>query len=442
MRRSHVFTSPAAGSLLRQGAAIAALLLGISAPPALSAAGDYETPPILEAADLLDPALLKGDHYEIEPQVTSDGFMNHFTLRSDFGTFEATSQAMVRVLIHEVQALSSLKELSRTEVFIDALTAEALRPLDTAFKVAADPVGAVTAVPAGVERMFRKTALKARKAAAKAGKVVKGGGGEKSIGKTADETARQAWETGKDLAGFNGAKRALARRVEADPYSANKVLQDELDRLAWAAFLGEVGIKPAVGQIPLQGEIAAVSGMVWDLSPSDLEVMNRERLGEMGADGEMVDLFFANPWHTPTVKTAIVELLSAFEGTEDRMEVLDLAILAGNREESLLFVSSLRILSIYHSDIGPVKRIASGNLLPWGVTGDGTVVIPAAVDHIVWTEAVAETARAAGELFGTEEGVERVELRIAGTVSDRARQELQDLGWTLTEGTRPGMPGR
>ena len=98
------------------------------------------------------------------------------------------------------------------------------------------------------------------------------------------------------------------------------------------------------------------------------------------------------------------------------------------------------MLRIYHSDIAPIKRITSGNLLPWGVTEDGTVVIPAAVDHVVWTQPVAETARAASLLFEAEKEVKRVELRLAGSASDRARRELEDLGWTVTEGVRPPAP--
>lgn len=88
---------------LRRAAAFA-VLLGEAAMSATVIAADYEFPPVLEAAHLLDRSLLQGEHHDIEPQVTNDGFMNHFTIRSDFGTFEVRSQAMVPVRVREVQA--------------------------------------------------------------------------------------------------------------------------------------------------------------------------------------------------------------------------------------------------------------------------------------------------------------------------------------------------
>ena len=75
-------------------------------------AADYEEPPVLKASDLLPADLLKGEHHEIEAQVVNDGFMNHFTIRSDFGTFEAKSLALVEVRVREVHSLAELTPCS------------------------------------------------------------------------------------------------------------------------------------------------------------------------------------------------------------------------------------------------------------------------------------------------------------------------------------------
>lgn len=42
--------------------------------------------------------------------------------------------------------------------------------------------------------------------------------------------------------GFGSAKRALAARLGVDPYSGNPVLRERLDKLAWAATVGKLGV--------------------------------------------------------------------------------------------------------------------------------------------------------------------------------------------------------
>ena len=156
--------------------------------------------------------------------------------------------------------------------------------------------------------MFKRVSLKAEKTADKAEDAAEGEG-------ESQDAAKAATGAGKELIGFNSAKRSLAKRVGVDPYSTNQVLQKELDRLAWAAFAGEVGIGQTVGKIPLQGEISAVSNMVWDTPPGDLEVANREKLAAMGVSKEEVNAWYENPWYTPTTQTLLVQMMEGLEGS-------------------------------------------------------------------------------------------------------------------------------
>ncbi len=38
---------------------------------------------------LVDPGLLEGPHHRVDDEVTNDGAMNHFLIRSDYGELEA-----------------------------------------------------------------------------------------------------------------------------------------------------------------------------------------------------------------------------------------------------------------------------------------------------------------------------------------------------------------
>jgi len=400
-------------------------------------AADYEATPVLKAADLLDGDLLKGPHHEIESQVVNDGFMNRFTIRSDFGTFEVTSERMVPVRVREIGAIAELDEMSRSEVFTEALAAAAKKPMSAAKQIASDPVGTVKAIPEGVGRMFKKASRSAKKAAAKVGDAVgRDGEGGKEEG-VSGEVGSQAWATSKDFLGYSSAKRRLAKRVAVDPYSTNVILQKKLDDLAWAAFVGEVGIGQAMGKVPLQGEIGAVSDMVWSMSPADLEVANREKMKAMGATEEVANLFYGSRWYTPSMKTAVVALLEEMKAVEGRPKVFEKEAAVENGDQAQVFLGSLRILREFHRSAGPVKRIAGDRILPWGVTEKDELVVPAAIDHLAWTEKAAGPVGKADDYRRRDPSWKRAELRLGGTLSDRARREIETLGWSVVTNALP-----
>jgi hypothetical protein len=408
------------------------LLLALAvlfSPPAPRAA-EYEAPPVLKAKDFLPADILTGSHYEVDPQVESDGYMNYYTIMSDFGTFEARSTAMARIRIREIGGIAQLRELNETEAFTDALAASAKGTVDAAARVVTDPVGTAKGIPEGVGRMFKRMGRAADKVADRAGEAISTQGGEGSAGGVSTE---KAVETGKDLAGVNKAKRALAKRVGVDPYSRNPVLQAELERLAWAAFGGGLAVRAAKKSIPFAGQVTKVSGMVWDSSPEDLEVAGREKLAAMGVSEERADGFYEAPHLTVTSRFALVTLLEKMGGVAGRPEVVRLATNLRSVEEAGFFVVSCAMLQRYHESSGPLERILAGHVMPGGVKGDGTLVFALAVDHVVWTEDIARAAsRVAGEVRG-DSSLEKVEFRALGSLSPRSRRELESLGWTVHE---------
>jgi hypothetical protein len=66
------------------------------------------------ATEVLSKDLLKGPHQRVEDQVQSDGYLNDYTINSDYGEFEAFSTAMLRTRIGGIDALAELDDLSHT----------------------------------------------------------------------------------------------------------------------------------------------------------------------------------------------------------------------------------------------------------------------------------------------------------------------------------------
>ena len=408
---------------------IAVALFTLSAVPALAA--DYEVPPILKAKDFLPADLLKGAHHEVEAQVTNDGYMNQYTIVSDFGTFKAKSTAMARRRIHEMGGIAKLKELSQTEAFANALAASATKTLKTAGQVVADPVGTVKGLPGGVSKMFKRMALKGEQVVDKTGEIIAkqgeegGGGGEEKVDKAVD--------AGKDLVGVNKAKRGLAKRVSVDPYSTNKILQEELERLAWAAFGGGFALDQATSAVPLAGEVTQVSNAVWDSNPADLEVTGREKMAKMGVPKEEIDAFYRAPHLTTTSRTALVALLEKLKGVEGLPVMVRLASKLEGAEEAGFFVASCVLLEKYHEAHGPLKKILAGPVMPRGAKVDGTLVLAFALDYLVWTKDIAAAATKIDGTAKSDASLEKVEIWVAGSLSSRSKDEIAALGWAIHE---------
>ncbi len=104
------------------------LMLLLGATVSATSAAQFEAPANRKAAEILPAALLKGPNYQVRETVVSYGYMHHWTVDSDFGTFEATGDGALRSLIREIHAIAALNEVSKGEAFAGAITYAAKQP--------------------------------------------------------------------------------------------------------------------------------------------------------------------------------------------------------------------------------------------------------------------------------------------------------------------------
>ena len=100
-----------------------ALILTLTAAcfvPSTAAWQAYDEPPGFTATELLGAGALKGAHYTIAQPVRTEQFFHAFTIDSTYGQFEALGRSELAVRIHEIKALASLEDVSKTEVFLSA----------------------------------------------------------------------------------------------------------------------------------------------------------------------------------------------------------------------------------------------------------------------------------------------------------------------------------
>ena len=72
----------------------------------------YEKPPVFQAARILPAKLLKSPYHSVGSKVVNDGQMNHYTIKSKFGTVKADSSAELKIRVDEMRALAAMERVS------------------------------------------------------------------------------------------------------------------------------------------------------------------------------------------------------------------------------------------------------------------------------------------------------------------------------------------
>jgi hypothetical protein len=387
----------------------------------------FETPPTLGAADVAPPELLSGPHYKVAPKATIEGYLAKFDVESDLGTFPALGTELLRIRISEIPAIASLSEVSQSGAFKDALAKSAAVPVDFAKNLATDPQRTVTNVAKGVGQLFGSAGRAVRQGAEYVGDKAADAKSDKS---SAGNGSKPTFTD--DPLGYNKAKRDWARKLSIDPYSTNPVLQEKLAAAAQATFAGNFSVGIAVGAVvgPLQYAVdfdKSTRDAVWDLSPGDLEARNEAKLAAMGITGRTVRDFFRTPSFTPTLATALVSALDKLGDAHGRAAVIAATPSIASEVQARFVVNALRMLSAYDKRGDRIVEIRMSGRVPVGVTKNGVVVVPAALDYVPWTQEVAGFVTRK-ELTGRSHV-----LLLAGKPSEAAKKELAARHWKVEE---------
>jgi hypothetical protein len=378
----------------------------------------YETPPVRRAANLLPPELLEGPHHRVRDEVASDGFLNRYVIESDFGTFEAAGDELLRIRIHEIEALAELDRMQKRDEFARAMAAGLKSPFVAAWNLIRDPVDSILGIPQSAWETVKKTAELTRR----------------ERGELEDSGFRE-------FIGFETKKRELAFQLGVDPYTSNKELQKQLNRFAWAAYLGGLPFALVPFQdAPAEAEIGPASenaderlrDILRHYAPEDLRRLNRIELAVMGAPPELADRFLTHLWYSPRHGTILIESLVALDLAEDRPAFIETALAAGSEADARFYQRAAQLLRAWHEGREELVRVAGRRRAVMGLTAEDELVVPLVLDHAVWSrpaDAFATRALEAAETLGAR----RVRLLVSGTLSERARAEFAARGFAVTE---------
>ncbi|MEO5560624.1 MAG: hypothetical protein ABIO49_12015 [Dokdonella sp.] len=430
----------------------------------LHAALALEEEGVVDAASLVEPALLSGPGFSVDPHVELRGYMAHFTLDTQVGPLTADSVELLAEREAELPALDALDKATRSDAFLHAAGSRLADTGKMLGNIVMHPVNTVFGIPAGVARYFgdrlRKLGNQVQNVSDRTARTLGNRGNPypsdegpmtdaREDPTSAAPKAKKHWysrisgeverEIKRQLK-YSQVKRELAERLGIDPYNGNPYVQARLSSLAWIGSSGNFSAGTALGTVGGVGAMVLSKGgrindIVWKLSPADLRARNDARLRGYCRDDLLIRQFLRRGTFSPTLQTSLVDALDALKPASGGDALLELGMTTNSELEARFLVNALRMTAAY---LG--TRAKRGALLSIGAglayaSIDGELILPLPVDRLSWTAEVRDF-------------VDRKEFRvhnktalIGGEASLFARRGLGERSWNIVTRVRwPGSP--
>ena len=386
-----------------------------------SAALAMEPPPSFDAATVLGNQV-RGSNYEVLNPVVSDGLVQIFTVKTEYGRITVAGRELLQRRLGELAALAALEQMSQSELFKNALAKSATSPLRIGRDLLRDPFATVEQSVSGVAQAFGRVRA-----------------GLSNPGSDPDGVAASAL-------GVSSAKRQLAVELGVDPYTDFLQLSRKLDEVAATVAFGGLAPKAAFSVIGGAAGIAlsysstaeGVRGLVRDRTPAQLVELNRERLRAMGFSDRTMQNFLESDFYTPADQIRLVEALNSLGRVKNRAVYVDRAATVHSRDLAYFLVRRAEMIASYQrSSGGMITQFVSANGFPVNILADGRALIVAPIDELSWSETPLQAMAAISSGLNSEAKPRPVELRITGNATAAAKSGLQGMGWTILEGYRP-----
>jgi len=403
------------------------------AAAALAGAAAYEAPRSFKASELLKPSQVKGPHHSVAPTVKTEGYLHVFDITTDYGPLEAEGEAMLLMRLHEVGALAELDEVSKSEVFLKAAGTSVLNVGKGFASAVKDPAATAKGVGGGIKRFGTNLGRKAKRTTDKAVDSVASdddtaGGPEKS---TTDKAAAAGTGMAYSVLGVNSGARKWAQKLGVDPYTTNPILKKALTDIGQIDAAGGIAAKVVVPIPMVVSGTASVGGLVWSKDPEELLKSNEQAFKQLGVGGDVIKQLYLSKGFSLSLHTRFATNLSAVHvpGCADYVAT---AAESDTEREALFFVESAEMLARFHKT-APVAAVLPDSRALVAKTKDGRVVVMLPVDWVRWTEAYEKALGEVEKRAKAELGATKLELRMTGTMSAVAKQEMATRGWTFVE---------
>ncbi len=399
-------------------AAIAALCATGAAIPAF--AQNVERPPSFDPARIAGIKAV-GENYRIANPVGSDGFMRLYVVKAQAGDITVIGDALMRTRMVELGALAELNRISASDSFNKSLVDAGLSPIRYAGELITNPGQTISNTLSGIGSLF--------------GQV---GSGMNNMGKTPDDPMQS-------LLGVTKKRRELAVHLGVDPYTDYEHLAAKMTQLSEAAAAGGLVVTGALMAIPGVGGIIVtntatssnISKLTRDLTAAQLMDLNRKKIADMGIDAATGETLLTNRAFTPLDVTVIVASLESMSAVQNRGTFIARASSVNRHDAAYFMRKQAELLSDYYAKTGALTAFVTLGGYPFNVTRQGGVIGVLPIDALSWTDNTARSMKEIASAARAHGYAGRAEMRITGQSTALAKQQLKDLGWTITDNFKP-----
>ena len=386
----------------------------------------YETSHARPVEQVLEPDLIEGPYYQVEDPVLHDGYTNIYRVTSPFGSFVARGDAMFARLRRELTTIADLRTRTTVGMTAESAVKEVVDPVRAVGRLVKEPGEALAGIPRGIARLIESTKV----------------GLSHEPGPYEDRNFEA-------LMRVSAYKRRIAAHYHVDAYSTNPVLQDELERAAWAHLTGYATtfaliLVPAPNPLPLMmtslTTVEVLNRALEENGPADLGAINGSKLEAMHVSNELAGKFLSHPSYSPRHQTVIVFALEQLARAKHRGRFIEAALNALSEEEALFYQQAAELLVAYSRRQAPILDIDLVGHLPVGLSEARTLLCPLPLDYGVWTEKseqayqrLVKRTATAGEGF-------KLEIWFTGGLSQQARFELLQRGVAPRENLASEIP--
>lgn len=378
----------------------------------------YDTIFIVTASEILTPEWLSGPHHKVREQVTLRGPHYYFDVDSDYGTFSVQGMAMLRRLVREIQAIERMSATKRTKAFKDALSDTALVPFGEFKDFILHPQDTLGGIVKGAAAFVQSTTA--------------------SLTQKRSEYEDRYIEA---LVTVSKYKRKYASQLAIDVYSSNPKTQEEMNRLGWAAALGNWS--PAAVLYPFTGAAKIIySAFSWsdtlnrlitEEAPDKLRFHNNRLMTAMAIPEELRKEFLSHPFYSPRHQTVIVGSLDIMKETLGKEQFIRQALAAKSEIDAFTFQQLAELLAGFHKTQAPIAKIFEHKGIPVGYTHEKELVMMLPADIGRWTPFSKNIFTEFGSEMSEEAAIHKKILWITGTATEKFKQNMARLGITFKD---------
>ena len=384
------------------------------------AAEKYQVPTNRKVTDIFPADIITGPHYQIRDKVVSYGYMDHFTVDSDYGVFQVTGNLALLKLLKEIKAIAILEKVKSSTAYADALEKSGQLSFDFGKNLITDPVETLSGIPRGVTGLFKDI--------------------ETSLTSPRDPSEDSRAE---QLLAVSSYKRDYAYSLGVDVYSSNAVLQKELNRVGWAGALGSLSVSAALA--PFGGPVAMaisttrfaqqLNDLLKEEPPQRLRQINEQKLADMGVPDDLAGRFLDNTAFTPRHDTVIVASLAELKDAQGRDAFIQYVLSAGDEEQANFFQYMAETMRGYQEKVSPIVTIKVVSGLVFARANDGSILVPIPVDYLVWTKRADRVSSESTKNYAASDpnAAGNFTLWATGTMTPLAKEQLGLKGVFVTE---------